>query len=495
MNDKHLPPTPLHLDTAFSDIAASAGAAATDGTTGTLEVRRLVKRSRRQRATALGASGFVVLGLAGVGLSGLLTPAPVEILPAPPITPSPTASVEPLPGTFAPTCGDDLSDLQATTLPLALTHNGAEYRPLDLTNTSDSPVTVGSFGHVAVYLLDAEGKVISVPTADEPPTDEATDRVDLGPGDSASLWPSDVAACGTALPPAGTYPALGLATAEITRQGQETATSTVVGGRWTVTIDDTGRLTSIAGVRVDDEPTETAAPPPEAPAAPVDPIVVRDVLEGDSSAVFEALREAATTGAPASVDLFYTARAEWNLVRVVERAGAREMTVVDLSETPGRPRTTSDGGWTMSVHGGAFFDDTLPQVGMNGSLEFERLLGTFDVTLDESGAVPAFVLQVVDGGAPDTAPPTKDREVCRAFDEYGRSSEGLYPPMAADLAILSDVSLPAAESARYAEIRDRWVESPRVWWSMVGYYQALRAGYPTGDGIVGACIGHWDVVE
>ncbi|GAA3230801.1 hypothetical protein ACFP63_16250 [Oerskovia jenensis] len=274
MNDKHLPPTPLHLDTAFSDIAASAGAAATDGTTGTLEVRRLVKRSRRQRATALGASGFVVLGLAGIGLSGLLTPAPIEILPAPPITPSPTTSVEPLSGTFAPVCGDDLSEVLATTTPLTLAPNGATSRPFDLASTSDSALTIGSPGRVAVHLIDAEGDVVAIPTTDEAPAEESPARLDLDPGETADLWPSDVAACDTAPLAAGTYSAIGTVTAEITPAHGTPAAATVVGGPWTVTIDDTGRLTSIAGVAIDDEPT--TSPPPtatdaEPPAGPVNP--------------------------------------------------------------------------------------------------------------------------------------------------------------------------------------------------------------------------------
>ncbi|MFD6093741.1 hypothetical protein ACFWGN_16610 [Oerskovia sp. NPDC060338] len=69
MTDKHLPP--LHLDAAFSDIAASAAGSASYGTAGAIQVHRLVKRSRRQRAAALGSAGFLVLGAAGLGLSGL----------------------------------------------------------------------------------------------------------------------------------------------------------------------------------------------------------------------------------------------------------------------------------------------------------------------------------------------------------------------------------------------------------------------------------------
>lgn len=272
MNDKQLPSTPLHLDAAFSDIAASAGAAATGGTTGTVEVHRLVKRSRRRRAAAFGTGGFVLLGVAGIGLSGLLAPAPVEILPAPPVpTPTPTADVvEPLGGTFAPVCGDDLSELLATTTPLTLGPDPSDVAgetPLKVTNTGDASLTTSSTGFVAVYLLDAEGQVVSSSTTDEPSTEGARTSLDLAPGESGPLGLAGIGRCGDApLPTAGTYTAVGTLATELTPVGGTATASTVVGGPWTVAIDDRGRVTSLDGhaVALPVEP-ET---PPEAPEPP-----------------------------------------------------------------------------------------------------------------------------------------------------------------------------------------------------------------------------------
>ncbi|KRD37182.1 hypothetical protein ASE27_07025 [Oerskovia sp. Root918] len=263
MNDKHLPP--LHLDAAFSDIAASAAGSASDGTAGALQVHRLVKRSRRQRAAALGSASFLVLGAAGLGLSGLLSPAPVEILPALPVPDPPSEVVEPLDGSFAPACGEDLSDLRPTTTPLtlgpaALGSAGA----FDVVNTGDVRRTVASTGYVALYLLDAEGRVTSAPSMVEP-----MQVLDLDPGEAGPLAPAGIGACGDGdAPAAGTYSAVGLLTADVTT-GEDTARGTIVGGPWEITIDDTGMLTSIAGRTASEPPDETPTTPapPEAPVA------------------------------------------------------------------------------------------------------------------------------------------------------------------------------------------------------------------------------------
>ncbi|MFF3066506.1 hypothetical protein ACFVQ3_18355 [Oerskovia sp. NPDC057915] len=274
MNDKIPPSTPLHLDAALSDIATDASRAVSDGLTGSAEVHRLIKRSRRQRAAAFGSAGFVLLGVAGIGLSGVLSPAPVEILPAPPV-PSPTPEVvEPLDGAFAPACGDDLSDLLATTTPVALAPGGSPERPLVLDNTGESHLAVTSDGVVALYLLDAEGKVASLPAMPTPPTDETpSDRStsELEPGASAELATSGVGACDGSQPPtSGTYTAMGFLTADLAPAGQGPTTATVAGGPWIVTTDEAGRLTSIDGHAVAVEPVQPVEPetPPEAPEPP-----------------------------------------------------------------------------------------------------------------------------------------------------------------------------------------------------------------------------------
>ncbi|KZM35677.1 hypothetical protein [Oerskovia enterophila] len=271
MNDKHLPP--MHLDAAFSDIAESAAGSVTEDLTGAAEVHRLVKRSRRQRAAAFGSAGFVLLGVAGIGLSGLFSPAPVEILPAPPV-PSPTPQVvEPLAGAFTPTCGDDLSDLLATTTPLVLGPDGGDSTTdaddtggsgLYVTNTSDTALTLTSTGFANLYLVDGEGTVQFVSPVPEP-----VQVLDLEPGGSGGIALPTVGTCTDGAPPAaGTYSAVGMLPAEITPAGQDAVSGTVVGGPWTVTVDDTGNLTSIAGHTV--SAAHPTTPPPTASGAAVD---------------------------------------------------------------------------------------------------------------------------------------------------------------------------------------------------------------------------------
>jgi len=278
MNDKHQPSNPLDLDAALVDIATSASASAADGPAGTAEVHRLVKRSRRQRATAFGSAGFVLLGVAGVGLSGLLSPAPVEVLPAPPVltpapTPTPTSAVvTPLTGTLVPACGDDLSEIAATTAPLVLEPDpsgAADGSPLQVTSTADAPLTLSSTGTAAVYLLDAQGTVVSTSVPPESPADgEGAASFDLDPGASGELGLQGIGPCGdAALPAAGTWKAVGMLGGDITRAGGVATSGTLVGGPWEVTIDDAGNLTSLDGhpVAVVEAEPET---PPEAPEPP-----------------------------------------------------------------------------------------------------------------------------------------------------------------------------------------------------------------------------------
>ncbi|MFE4463729.1 hypothetical protein ACFRCR_01305 [Oerskovia sp. NPDC056781] len=296
MNDKIPPSTPLHLDAALSEIATDASRAASDGLTGSAEVHRLIKRSRRQRATAFGSAGFVLLGVAGIGLSGVLSPAPVEILPAPPV-PSPTPEVvEPLDGAFAPACGEDLSELRATTTPVALgpaTSDVTGETPLQVTNTGDTPLTVASAGRVTVYLLDAEGKVASTHVPADPATDEAPQPLHLAPGESGELGLSAVGPCGDATPPAaGTWSAIGSLAGETTPAGGVAAAGTVVGGPWTVTLDDQGRVTSLDGRTVAVPPAQPATPPeaPEAPETPEPPTHLPGAF-GSEKATFPAPTE------------------------------------------------------------------------------------------------------------------------------------------------------------------------------------------------------------
>ena len=205
------------------------------------------------------------------------------------------------------------------------------------------------------------------------------------------------------------------------------------------------------------EPVPLTVVPEPAPT----PIEVRDVIGNDDSAVFEALRRAATTAVPATVDLSFAVASDWQVVEVVEQGQTRRLVLPAKAEDLGRDRTTSDDGWAMDVHGGALFSDAF-----TSGWPSSRLVGTYDVTLDESGDRPTFTLRVLDGGTPATAPPTRDDEICRAITDSVAASSAYPADLAADLRYLVDHPVPDDRSPRYDEIRARWIDSPRVWWAM-----------------------------
>ncbi|MFJ2299329.1 hypothetical protein [Oerskovia paurometabola] len=443
MNDKQQPSTPLHLDAAFSDIAASAGAAATDGTTGTVEVHRLVKRSRRRRAAAFGTGGFVLLGVAGIGLSGLLAPAPVEILPAPPVSPAPTAppsmcgttlDTDPDPR-VAPAWGFDLRS-DSTRAEVGETWTG------DVGFSSGRATTTATLSDIRLVATRG-GEVVGVVL----PTGEEDDPISL-PVDGSSVLPltADLVDCLDTSQPLGEGDYVLYVQATLGTAGGNTAT-------WVTSPVPLEVVTAGQG----------SEPPPEAtgPEPGLAPIEVRDVIGDDDSAVFEAFREAAATGAPATVDLTFAVSSDWQVVEVVEQDGVRRLSLPRKAEDLPRPRTTSDDGWSVEAHGGALFSDA-----STSSWPSDRLVGTYDVTRDESGGRPRFVLRVVDGGTPATAPPTRDREICEAITA-SVNAESAYPAdLAADLRYLLDHPEPGDRSPRHAEIRARWIDSPRVWWAM-----------------------------
>ena len=201
-------------------------------------------------------------------------------------------------------------------------------------------------------------------------------------------------------------------------------------------------------------------------------LAVRDAIGYEDRTTFKALERAALTGVPAAVDLSFIVTSDWQMIEVDDlRDGGWQLTRPAKGADLDRPRVVSDDGWAMTVHGGALFSDSDTAT----SWPSNRLVGTYDVTLDESGKIPTFVLQVIDGGTPDVAPPTRDREICGAIND-ARVTSGTFPEnLQADLDYL--VGHPADfTSQRYAEIRARWVDSPRVWWALSLHADLVRAG-------------------
>ncbi|MEK8226014.1 hypothetical protein NKG05_07945 [Oerskovia sp. M15] len=139
----------------------------------------------------------------------------------------------------------------------------------------------------------------------------------------------------------------------------------------------------------------------------------------------------------------------------------------------------------MTLHGGGVFPEQM-EAG-----QFTRVVGTFDVTLDESGGTQAFTLDVIDGGTPGKAPARTDPQVCRAFNESGEGDGGVYDSFLADVRALVADRSPAATSQVYQEVRARWIESPRVWWAMLAHELTMQTTDVSGDQIVGACVEYW----
>jgi hypothetical protein len=445
MNDKHLPATlPLHA--ALSDIADAAGADAIDGTRGTAEVRRLVRRSRRQRATTLSVGGLAVLGLAGIGLSGLVSPGPVEILPAPPVSPTP---VSPDPAESPTTCGSSVNldpnpvmdlafmfDLRATDETLEIGHEWTG----EVGFSGGLPahtVTLADVRLVATQGLEVVGVVPGAPFSPA-----ATLPMD---GSLTLPLTADLVDCGDTSQP------LGVGEYEVYAQG----TLSGEGGPLTV-ISRPVALEVVEAGQGGEPPADGEGSEPG-----LAPTEIRDVIGDDDSAVFDAFRDAAASGAPAAVDLTFVVSSDWQVVEIIERDGMRRLSLPPKAQDLGRARTTSDDGWSVDAHGGALFSDALTSLWPSA-----RLVGTYHVTLDESGERPRFILQATEGGTPATAPPTRDREVCEAI-RASVAADAAYPAeLAADLRYLLDHPVPQGTSPRHGEIRARWIDSPRVWWAM-----------------------------
>ncbi|MFD6093742.1 hypothetical protein ACFWGN_16620 [Oerskovia sp. NPDC060338] len=453
-------------------------------------VRGRTRRRRAAKKVALGATTLCVagaLGVAAITLPQGVRPTPV----APAESPSPSAipTQTPASPTFpagidatALACqqpapiptGDDLPAHLSVGVP-ALTAQtaGSVTAPVLLRFDGDARLRYADSA-TGAYIVTQGGVIVSSPL----PAAETTGEATPAPGSSAT-WELELASSASCDPtttqpsplPAGDYEVFALHRFPLTGYSALRAD-----GTWGE--ETTGAL--FDGWLVADPVPLTITPKP-------DPVEVRDVLGADTSAVFEALRQAASTGAPAALDLFFVTASDEDVVTVVNGPDQSHQVVVSaLADTGARPRTISDDGWSMTVRGGALFSDDL-----RSSYSFGRLMGTYDVTLDDSQAGQSFTLQVVDGGTPGTAPATKDEEVCQAFDAHLRAAGTLLPAMDTDLTYLIDHPVPAGASQEYAEIRAQWIESPRVWWAMVGYVAANRAGDPAGDAINAACLGYW----
>ncbi|RXR25023.1 hypothetical protein EQW78_06065 [Oerskovia turbata] len=449
-------------------------------------VRGRTRRRRAAKKVALGATTLCVAGVLGVAAVSLPQDARPEPV-APADTPSPTPA--PLP-TFpagidaaALTCrqpapvptGDDLPALLSTDVP-------------DLTvrtsSTVTAPVTV-AFGDDArlryddtaagAYVIAQGGVIVSTSLPVAQTTGEATPA----PG-SATTWEIGVAAV-AACDPAGTQPTpLPAGAYEVFALHRLPLTGYSVlqpDGTWGD--ETTGKL--FDGWLVADPVPLTITSEP-------DPVVVRDVLSTDTSPVFEALREAAAAGAPAAVDLF-VGEVPHPLTEGPD--GTLTVRVARNDDVGERSRTTSDDGWELVVHGGRKFIDH-PE----DAQSFARLVGTYSVTLDDSGGTPTLVLQVVDGPTPTEPPASTDEAVCAAHFDSLNGVEGASSATVSaweeDVLALYDATEPAATSSVYPEIRSRWIDSPRVWWAAVTTADVMRTTGFGGDALVGACSVFWD---
>lgn len=123
------------------------------------------------------------------------------------------------------------------------------------------------------------------------------------------------------------------------------------------------------------------------------------------------------------------------------------ITVTPDDDIGERSRATSDDGWALIVRGGKKFMDH-PEDGQS----FARLVGTYSVTLDDSGGTPTFTLQVVDGGTPAEPPASTDEAVCTAYFDVMNGVEGASD--ATSLALDEDLLALAADTAPAARLRD-----------------------------------------
>ncbi|KRC36941.1 hypothetical protein [Oerskovia sp. Root22] len=451
-------------------------------------VRGRTRRRRAAKKVALGATTLCVAGALGVAAIALPQDVrPEPIAPAESPSPTPSVSPEPIP-TFpagidaaalaclqpAPTStGDDLPAHLSVGVPdLTVQTAGSVTAPVLLRFDGDARLRYADSA-TGAYVITRDGVIVSSPL----PAPETTGEATPAPGSSAA-WELDLASSASCDPtstqpsplPAGDYEVFALHRFPLTGYSALQAD-----GTWGE--ETTGAL--FDGWLVADPVPLTIAPEPDPVVPAQKPVVVRDAIEADTSAVFEALRKAATTGAPAAVDLFFENR-------LTDSPGGGLMLTVDPNPgVNGSPGTTSDAGWSMAFFGGGVFPDQVE------SHQFVRLVGTFDVTLDESGATPTFTLDVVAGGTPSTAPAATDPHVCRAFNESLEGDGGVYDSFLADARTLVADRSPAATSQVYREVRARWIESPRVWWALLAHELTMQTTDVGGDQIVGACVEYW----
>lgn len=457
-------------------------------------VRRRTHRRRAAKKAALGATTACVvsaLGIAAFSLPQVTQPAPVAPAesPAPAPKPSETPVAPDETPTFPPgitdaalACrqpapaptGDDLPAHLTVGVPdLTVRTATSAVAPVVLTFDGDARLRYVDSA-TGAYVVAQDGVIVSSSLPAAQSTGEATPAA----GSSASweVGVAAVAACdpaGTPTPlPAGDYEVFALHRLPLTGYsalGQD--------GTWGA--QTTGTL--FDGWLVGAPVPLTVTPEPA-------PVVVRDVLYADTSPVFEALREAAAAGAPAAVDLFVD-EASYPVGEGPD--GELTITVTPDDDIGERSRATSDDGWALIVRGGKKFMDH-PE----DSQSFARLVGTYSVTLDDSGGTPTFTLQVVDGGTPAEPPASTDEAVCTAYFDVMNGVEGASDATSLaldeDLLALAADTAPAASSAIYGDVRSRWVDSPRVWWALVRSVDLMRTVDLAGDSIVGACSVFWD---
>lgn len=425
-------------------------------------VRGRTRRRRAAKKVALGATTLCVagaLGVAAISLPQTVRPEPV----APAESPSPTS----VPTFPTPLTAQDLACQQPAPTPtgddlparLRIDATGLTVQNLDLVDTTvtttftdDARINLAEEKLPGAYVVVQDGLIVSSAL----PLPETTGTLAPEPGSSIS-WEMSVdsfASCDPERPDdhspsmlPGDYQLFALYRFQLDSWAHIQPDGSV-GPETTGSLFD-GWLVS------EPVPLTVAAEPDPAP------IEVRDVIGDDDSAVFEALRGAATTGVPAAVDLAFVVTSDWQVVEVVEQGETRRLTLPAKAEDLGRDRAISDDGWVMEVHGGSLFSDAF-----TSSWPSNRLVGTYEVVLDESGDQPTFTLRVLDGGTPATAPPTRDGEICEAITESVTTRSAYPADLAADLRYLVDHPVPGDRSPRHDEIRARWIDSPRVWWAM-----------------------------
>ncbi|MGW6003509.1 hypothetical protein ACWFNS_00825 [Oerskovia enterophila] len=450
-------------------------------------VRGRTRRRRAAKKVALGATTLCVAGALGVAAITLPQDVrPEPIAPAESPSPSATPTETPVPAPTFPTgidaaalacqqpaptpTGDELPAHLSIRVPdLTVQTAGSVTAPVLLRFDGDARLRYADSA-TGAYVVSQDGVIVSSSL----PSVETTGEATPAPGSSVT-WEVAVAtsaSCGTADAqsslPVGDYEVFALHRFPLTG-----LSDLQPDGTWGE--ETTGAL--FDGWLVADPVRLTIAPKPE-------PVEVRDVISADTSAIFESLRRAATSGAPAALDLFDYYSEEYSdedwMVHLPD--GSRVLTVPMLEEIGSRSRTASDDGWSMTLYGGAAFTDSQPE-----AYTFKRYMGLYDVTLDESGPKPTFTLQIVAGGTPQEAPPTRDELVCRSLWPKTAEQQSINDALEADLDYLMENHVAAVDSPRYNEVRARWIDSPRNWWWMLSHVWTTTVHNAGGDAVIGAC--------